>query len=273
MSTAIEELKAKADQETAELPRIYAGVPHLHGIEHGTMVALLNTCTARPHLLDVDYHPSSLLAMGFNQLWCNALNARKYGYFLLLHADISFRTRGFLDVMLRELERNKLDAIHVPQAIKDGRGLTSTGLGNGNDPWARIRRITLTELQELPPTFVLQDAVELLGKTGHVPEPPVFCPNTGCLLVKLGRWSWDFPGFTIQDKLETRVDDRGRCYRHPVTIPEDWNFGFWMQRKGLRVGGCRKVRADHHAKHLSFANDGPGQEARDEGYLLDPARW
>lgn len=271
--------------EAAWEAQTFIGIPHIHNVEWGTAKGILVECSEKPHLITVNDHATSLLAWGFNHLWCDALNTKvdypeghgvkkcKYTYWLLNHADISFRTPWFLDKLINEMNKGGWDGLHVPMAIKDERGLTSTGIGNGDDEWGRIRRITSEELSKLPPTFGLDEAVEVCKKTGHVPKNPVFCPNTGCLLVKMDEsWAWDFPGFTIRDRLQTRVDENGQMHRTPQVRPEDWDFGFWMQQHGLKVGGCRKVKTDHHCNG-SFANDRVWGEKKDESYLADPLHW
>lgn len=264
--------------------KVWIGIPHIGNIEWGCAKGVLIECTEKPYLVNVNDHLTSLLAWGFNHLWCDALNTRitqpsgvtrcKYQRWLLNHADISYRTPFFLDVLLEEMEKGGWDILHVPMAIKDERGLTSTGIGNADDKWGRIRRLTSTELSKLPPTFDLGDMVEVMKKTGHVPDNPVFCPNTACLLFRLDedKWAWEFPGFTIQDRLQTRVDKNGNLCRTPQVIPEDWNLGFWAQSAGLKIGGCRKVRTNHHCT-LYYTNDRVWGEEKDESYLIDNLHW
>lgn len=262
--------------EVATLKTTYVGMPHIHNIENESIQGCLVGCSEQMHLVTYDKFSASLLAWGFNHLWCMALNARKYDRWLLHHADISHRTKHWLDKMTEDMDRGGWDAIHVPQAIKDARGLTSTGIGNADDEWARIRRLTTAELRKLPPVFGLDEALEVMKPTGHVPKNPVFCPNTGCLLIRMDRsnrqWLWDFPGFNIKDRLTTRVEENGLCVRVPEVLPEDWHFGFWMQSRGLKVGATKRVRSNHHSG-TTHRNDDVWGEEKDEGYLTDPMHW
>lgn len=261
-------------------PRTFIGIPHFGDVNFLTAKACLLECSDKVHLKTLNDWTSSLLCWAFNHLWCDALNARshdnigqKFNYWLLCHADISFRTHHWLDVLTDDMEKYGYDVLHVPMAIKDGRGLTSTALGNGDNKYGHVRRITTTELQKLPPVFGLDDVVELMKKSGPVPKNPVFCPNTGVMLIKMNpSWIWEFPGFNIMDKLVTEVHPSGKIFRQPLVLSEDWHSGYWFQQRGLKVGGCRRVRTDHWSR-ASFANDKPWGEERDEGYMSDPMHW
>lgn len=268
--------EARSPQEAETVRRrVFAGIPRIHGVEWGTAKGIFIQSSTRCHVEVHGDKPMSLLAMGFNQLWCDCLNRiKEFDYWLLCHADITFRTTNWLDMMVDDLERHGLDALHANIDIKDGRGLYSTGVGNALDVWGHVRRLTKKESLYLPSVYQLDDVVKVMARTGHVPKRPVFCPNTGCLLVKVDqKWWWDFPGFNIMDSMES-VYIQGHLIRRPRVVPEDWHFGHWMQGRGLKVGGTRRIRIDHVHPHLAYSNDkvDPAGEAVDEGYLFH-RRW
>ena len=307
----------------------------------------------------------SLLANAFNSGWVDCLNSTSnpqpdnggpFDYWCLLHGDVE-PSEHFLHVMIQEMEEHKLNALHAVVAIKDNRGITSTGIGPISRKWSPTRKITTTELQQLPQTFTISDCLQfldwgtypvdknkwvrwkqieddynktatpaantyirfLLDMIGEVPKPfqyprdsafgklihhptdttPVdlcLLANTGCLLVKLDDWCWEFPGFVIEDRLvedingtekepllisrETRryTDNVGdyedhhelsqyRGMRKTQNVPEDWAFGRWMARKGLRMGATTKVTTRHWGKLPFVTSDPWGGEKTDQWYL------
>lgn len=206
----------------------------------------------------------SLLAYGFNQLWCRCLNAGVYEHFYLHHSDIGVRTKFFVDVMLEDMYKGGFDAIHVPTAIKDDRGITSTAVMDLDNVWSRPRRLTTTELSKLPPVFGLDEMLEVMGPP--LPNKPCFLPNTGMLLVKLDTWSWDFPGFHVMDRVKKESVD-GKVVAVPQVVPEDWNFGWWMANNKLKVGATKRVANNHYQTRASYPNDQVWGQKQDELYL------
>lgn len=122
---------------------------------------------------------------GFNQGWCDALNARNsdgtrtFAWFCLLHADVCPQNadprdnRPWLQVLMDEAESGGWDVLHAAVAIKDNRGITSTavGLKDFAHQYSKARRITTTELNnpQLPSTFDHKQYLDSVGYEGWEP--------------------------------------------------------------------------------------------------------
>ena len=220
-------------------------------------------------------------------------NGGPYDYFCLIHSDIE-PAPGFLHTMIEELEANKFDVLHAVVAIKDNRGMTSTAIGQISNGWTPGRKLSMAEINRLPETFTCDDVLQFLDwrpgncfeKLLNHPEDRWQCdlcllPNTGVLLIKTADWCWEFPGFEIRDRMfewykrdeadagrwlpPRNMADRmpysdhyelskARTKRKSGNVPEDWNFGRWCARKGLRVGATSKVKTKHWGK-AAFGND------------------
>lgn len=204
----------------------------------------------------MDPQPSSLLAFGFNKAWCNFANG-PFDYFAMLHADI-FPHGPWLDTMIDELENGGYGVLHAAVAIKDTRGLTSTAIGSVDDLFGLVRRITVTELQKLPETFGYPEAIKVL----EMPEKPRhgILPNTGVMLVKRDGFPFDsFRGFGIIDQISKGADGKWKA----DVEPEDWAFGRWCGRNGVKVGCTRRVTTSHMGRASFPNNEAWGQWATD----------
>ena len=177
----------------------------------------------------------SLLANSFNLGWQgflagtsdpNEANGGPYDYFLLIASDVE-PSSNFLHVMVEELEQGKWDALSAVVAIKDNRGMTSTAVGQISNRWTEARKLTMTEVDQLPETFGVNECLQFLDwKKGNCfdkllahPEERWQCDlcllaNTGLLLIKTADWCWEFPGFEIRDQFyewhKKDKDDPGR---------------------------------------------------------------
>jgi hypothetical protein len=187
-----------------------------------------------------------------NHLWVDALNAAERGeitHFAMLHSDIGPEP-GWLDVLLAELDRLDADLVSAPAPLKDGRGLTSSGIGDPANPWAPLKRFTVREILELPETFNEVDA----GFSGY----PLL-HNTGC-------WAAD-----LRKQVFYRTNDLGelfaqfnfplRVVRNPETgqwmnnrESEDWYFSRMLHLIGANSFITRKVRLAHQGGH-GYRND------------------
>lgn len=203
----------------------------------------------------------SLLALGFNRLWCQALNERKergWTHFAMHHADIQAQPR-WLDILHEEMERTRADVISTIIPIKDNRGLTSTGVREPQS--GRIRRFTMRELQQLPQTFA--------AKETRFPDQWLMV-NTGLWLAKLTDPWCEEVCFNILDV--TFKDENGRFTAQ--SLPEDWNFSGWCARKGLKVCATRAVLVGHHGR-ACYGNDsswGDWDIDKGDDYETDPHR-
>lgn len=188
---------------------------------------------------------NSLLARGFNILWCNALNARErqgVGYFAMLHADIEPEA-WWLDKLIGELGATGADLISAVVPIKDDRGLTSTAIDDPVDPWRVRRRITTRELQRLPETFTAADC-------GH--PGSALLVNTGCWVCRLDRPWAERVCFNIADRIVRRADG----VFEPQVQPEDWALSRRLHELGCDVRATRKVKLAHIGGYR-FPNDMP----------------
>lgn len=209
---------------------------------------------------------SSLLAQGFNSLWCAAATLRARGtpisHFAMLHSDVE-PSPAWLSVLMEELEATGADVISAVVPIKSGHGLTSTAVGRPGDPWNPAFRLTMRQVMRLPETFSAAD----LG----LPDRPLLV-NTGCWACRFDpEWIYDFPGFTIRDRLIRFETPEGPQYRAEVE-PEDWAASRWWHARGLKVLATRKVSVNHHGR-AAFGNDSAwGDRDHDDGLDAAEAR-
>lgn len=216
--------------------RVFIGQPYDHHIDRRSERAAKNA-SARKESVFIrrwEVHESCLVARSFNTCLALCLAEGGFDYFCLLHADVAPQF-GFVDVLLDEMDASGADIIHAPAAIKNPNGATTTAIAYSDDEWEPVRRITTTELQKLPQTFDIETLREC-----YDPLALRLLPNTGCMLIKLGEWIDDFPGFEVRDRLGTVSG-----VRVPQSVTEDWNFGHWADRNGLQVAGTRAVVTEH----------------------------
>jgi hypothetical protein len=225
-------------------------------------VALPSYATMVPHALEglllateharYKYLPrsGSLIALMFNALWVTCLNSRDkepWTHFAMHHADIE-APPGWIDTLLSEMDRTGADVLSVVMAIKDSRGLTSTGVMRPN---GSIRRLTMTEVHDLCPTFDVKDVKALLTDET---EDLKLMVNTGLWIARLDRtWVDDFPGFHVIDTVKKHGDD-GKTTHKAHCLPEDWNASKWWAENGVKVMATRQVSSIHHGG-AKFPND------------------
>lgn len=253
--------------------KVYLAVPRLGSPEFECTMALLMSSVREDAEVCVDSISSSLLAFGFNRMWCKFANDPSYDYMVMLHSDHGPQVRAdikkerpqltWLELLIEELEAEKCQAMHAVAAIKDVLGTTSTALGHRDAKFEPVRRITVRELMKLPDTFTTKDCVEGLDWFGQQPNGRALLPNTGVLAIKREGFPFEkFPGFCITDAVQR--DAEGKYVA--LVEPEDWAFGRWCAREGLRVGGTKKV-VTHHYGRSDFHTEEPwGMWERDENW-------
>jgi hypothetical protein len=137
----------------------------------------------------------------------------------------------WIDTLLEEMAAHDADFISAAARIKDDRNLTNMGIQIPNQP--NVRRITMTELFELPETFGVADTI-------YPDRWPAF--NTGACLVKAGPWMEKFEGFRVNNWFTCgETGDK----RYAQFYPEDWGFTSWLHTQGLKVMATRKVKTWH----------------------------
>ncbi|KKN80773.1 hypothetical protein LCGC14_0325790 [marine sediment metagenome] len=211
---------------------------------------------------------SSLLAHSFNQLYAQAIFARNtqgVTHFAMIHTDVAPEA-NWLDVLWEELTAQHADILSAIIPIKSSLGLTSTAIDNSSDPW-HPRRLTMTEIMELPETFGRQATME----AGFNPDGDRLLVNTGCWICDLRKdWvdaaddeGWLKCHFTIGDGIRANADG---SYLAGVQ-PEDWTFSRMVQTVDpkARVLATRKVRVLHMGE-TGYPNDHAwGEWEHDEG--------
>jgi len=179
----------------------------------------------------VQFVASSLLTKCFNQLWTNALNARKLGitHFAMLHADIAPEDY-WLDKMLSIMGKYNADILSVVSPLKNSDGLTSTAIG-GID--ARARRFTLKEIHSMEKTFTREHLLI----------------NTGLMLVDITKPWAQQAIFSIKDFIyKENGEYRAEC------ISEDWNFSKQAELLGAQIYATSEVSLTHFGQ-TAFPND------------------
>lgn len=215
-----------------DVRRVFIGVPYSADIKPVTWDSLFNA-TLNQGRVQVNVWRSrwSLLNRSFNDCLCECHKRGDADYFMLLHSDIGLKGT-WLEPMVDIAERHGFDALHAIAAIKNDDGLTSTAVAYSDDPWQRVRRITTTECMKLPDVF----DIDALRKV-YDPNAKILLPNTGALLLRYDEWLKDFPGFSNLD----RIRRLGPAEWEPDAVPEDWCFGFWAAKHGLKVGATKLV--------------------------------
>lgn len=201
---------------------------------------------------------SSVLAHGFNLLWADALKYAKQGifdYFLMHHDDLEVKTRGFLDIMLAEMKRTGAAVLSVVNAIKEPGGETSTAIDAG-DGW-RVRKLTIDECAELPPTFCATDT--------KWPDKALLV-NTGLMLVDLKHPGWHRETYGVLDfcfQISNRITIRPDGQYVAQFKPEDWEMSRYCHANGMPVYATTLVETIHHGQG-KWTNQGMKPPAADE---------
>jgi hypothetical protein len=221
--------------------KVLLGTPHTGNVIWSTGQAVWRC--SQNNEVEVLSIPSSLLALGFNILYADALNRNEDGedvVFAMLHADLS-PDGWWLDTLVSELLDKEADFVSVVNAIKDGRGLTSSGVALPGETWNPWRRFTMTEIAEFPETFNAAEA-------GY--EGLVLLHNTGCWVADIRKplfHETDEDGclkafFTINDGIKRDKEGKFR----PRVEPEDWFFSRRLHELGANTYITRKVVTHHY---------------------------
>lgn len=215
--------------------------------------AAVGLMTASRGVHDVAPHNSGNGWDDMNTLWVQALNMAKRGeitHFAMLHSDIH-PSIGWIDTLASEMVRLGADMISTTVALKDNRGLSSTGVGSPDDPWNAFRRFTMRELHEMPETFGIADT----------PHPDRYLlHNTGCWLADLRNpawWTVDADGFlvaTLSFPVAAQLMPDGTVEHRRES--EDWYFSRKIAGLPLKTFATRKVTTAHYGD-TPYMNDRP----------------
>jgi len=237
---------------------IFLAIPHYDGTVLATSIIM--ACTRQytgKGFVAIKEHGASALCSNFNFLWCAALNMPGITHFAMLHADI-IPMEWWLDVLMREMEKEKAQLVSTIVPIKDNAGVTSTGIVYDQHHWTPKRRFTMSELMSMPSTFDAEGCGYPGGK---------LVLNTGCWLADLRdpRWKTKEPDGKLVAHFEMRdmiYENNGKFENH--FEPEDFFFSRKVQELGMRAVATRKPAVTHIGNY-GFQNSGIwGEWKKDE---------
>jgi hypothetical protein len=245
-------------EKKQQVPKVVIGMPHRDGWAcYGAARALAATPSERYTRWITD-QGNSILTLTFNSLLAQALNLRdKEGatHFAMLHNDIVPLVPNWVDILMDELVAHDLDMIAAVVPIKNEKGLTSTASDHLGYPWG-VRRLTMTEIMELPETFTVNDIKHREGDA-------CLLLNSGCTLMKINE-DW-------MTGLHYRQQDRiVRCLSTNSWVAqgqsEDWDFSRQLAARGCRLGATRKIPLFHQLPQ--YHNESAwGTQKVDEDFL------
>ncbi len=236
----------------SEQHRIYLAVPG-HHICWGTVTGVVNS-TAKHVVTPFNGGFGFSGQEDFNLLWTDAhnlFNEGKITHFAMLHGDITpDPEQRWLDILLEEMDAREATLVSSVAPLKDGRGLTSSGIADLNDPWQPWRRFTLKEIhQTLPETF---DHV-----AAGYPDQPLL-HNTGLWVCDLRKPC--FQKLNERGELDLYFNFPTRAVRGPdgkfqhQRESEDWLFSRDLWNRGIKdTYITRRVKLVHHGK-MDFSN-------------------
>lgn len=196
-----------------------------------------------------------------NIFFATALNAQEFDgvditHIVSMHNDV-VPEHGWLDMLVDEMEATDADFLSVVLPIKDLHGLSSTAIDSLDDPFCVERRLTMTEIYDLPETFSNADC-------GYPDRP---------LLVNTGLWIMNFTkdwrknvnpdgslalNCTSPDRIRRRPPDPskkdlpGDASREATVgrweaqhSPADWYLSRHLHHVGAKVLCTRKIKAVH----------------------------
>lgn len=216
--------------------------------------AAIGLLTATRGLHDITPKNSGNGFDDMNTVWVDALNMAHRGeitHFAMLHSDIH-PSQGWIDILASEMQRTGADLISTVVALKDWRGLTSTGVGDHADPWSAFRRFTMREIHEsLPETFSVSDT----------PHPDKYLlHNTGCWLADLRNPAWRTTNengwlkATLSFPIAAKMMPDGSIEHRRES--EDWYFSRMIAGLPLKTYATRKVSATHYGT-TPYVNNKP----------------
>ena len=203
----------------------------------------------------------SALGQTFNKLWASALGMAGVTHFAMLHSDV-IPSHWWVDTLVDELDRTGADVISAACRIKDPKGLTSTAVGDPDDPWD-YRRITCEEMGQLPGTFGIEDIPAEITEDYR----NVLLVNTGCWVCDLRRPWWREQNPDGSLRWAFTQNDRISQLPHGQYLvefaPEDWLFSRYCHEVGAKVLCTKKVSL-RHAGVIAWSLDvAAGQLATD----------
>lgn len=204
---------------------------------------------------EVANEPSMTLGLNFNECWRRALLKGLNGectHFAMMHTDLQVveDEPGYrwIDQLVEEMDKVGCDFLSTPMAIKDIRGVTSSGIGDPSQPWEPWRRFTVAELKEMPVTF----NAEMIGYGDKY-----LCHNEALCLFDMRKpvWYQTHPDgsvkcdFNVVEKITlsgSAWGAGGTATRQQET--EDWGFSRKLWKMGVNSYISRRVKTVHFGR-------------------------
>lgn len=254
------------------MAKIFLAVPlHTDQISTGTVKAIQLASSTSGHDIALAMQGLSLLARNFNHLFVSAVE-RNFDYMCILHGDIGVQAKpglSWLDRLLQALLDEDLAALSAVVPLKHEAGFTSTALVvDKTNPYG-IRRLTVTEMDGLPPILSRDIVANIMGLDATKAGPLLI--NTGCLMLDVGAFAdKNFPGFCITDSLAWTKGGKPKCF----TIPEDWGMSHWMYDTGLPYAAAHKIIDVSHFGGAAYTTSKIYGVPHDEGECgVTPEQW
>jgi len=229
-----------AKPTVVQTPRIFLGMPYSGPVDMRVAQAFWGANCKYAEVVHFA-NPCTALCRNFNIILATALSMCERGeitHLAMLHDD-NLPAQGFLNVLWEEMVRTEADLISAVVAIKDDRGLTSTGIDDPMNTWEAGKRFTSKEIMELPETFSKED-------TGF-PDRTLLV-NTGCWLADIRK-----PFFRSTNNVNELVayfTMKDRVVNHNGTYKvefesEDWFYSRRLDELGAKVVATRKPLITH----------------------------
>ena len=209
---------------------VYLGIPtHDRRLDHGTAWATHTTGLTLGKNLGLCMKARSLLCVNFNELLCEAINAKQYTHFCLLHADICPKNDGWLRRMLVIMKEQKVDVLSVVSPIKDDQRRTSCSLGHADG----VKALYFDDIKDMPKTFGRKECGEKFGNKN-------LYFNTGCLMIRLKDFDPVACSFQMADNI---IDVNGwKCVQN---LPEDWLFSTKCMKHAIPYAVTTEIEIEH----------------------------
>lgn len=222
---------------------VYLALPAGHKVSKGLLWSVMNA--SRKHKVIPRMLGGMFPCLGFNRLWCEALNHSRWGklenwghiYMAMCHDDIRAED-GWIDTSIDEMDRVGAEVLSTVVALKSEHGLTSTGLMG---PDGATRRFTMTEIMGMPETFSIKETCR---------PNMILAINTGLWVARWTQpWVSHFPGFACEDAIRCNAG----LYT-PHCFSEDWRWSRWLAKQMVSVHVTRKIKTFHQGE-IDFEND------------------
>lgn len=216
-------------------PKVFVAQPVYLGASPQAVLGATAYASAVPGRTVYQCNECTFHCANFNALWCAALNTRRdfgWTHFAMLHQDVQ-PARYWVDTLLEELDRAEVDLLSVVLPIKDDYGVTSTAILDKHK--LATRRLTMTEVHQLPVTFRSRD-LATLGYANHL------------LLHGSGMWLCRFDQAWVERvwfEAPSRILPTASGDFISAVWDEGWNFSIQLYSLGQQIACTRRTPANH----------------------------